>query len=289
MQDPIQTKWLAKPGGIAERLRQLQGKTQNTVLASRAGWPPSKVTKLRRAQQTPTEDDIRAWVNAASGSAEDERELLEILGDAERHTTSFQRSLQQGQEAHQRTYNELVEQADVIRMIERSFVPSIMQTRDYATAVLTASMKLHKTANDVEAAVAARLERQKYLFDDSYRFELVLDETVLTRRVAAPEVMYAQTARILEYMDRPNLRLGILPIYGDFHDVVRNSFELYGQVGVVETYYDDDTLDQDAWEAHAAAMGDIWQDAAEGEPARELIRAAMDHHAAAIRQSPSGR
>jgi hypothetical protein len=101
------------------------------------------------AEETPTEEDIRAVVMAAGVGLGVEQELLALLGDAERHTSSFARALRQGQAAHQHTYNDLVEQADVVRMIERSFVPSVMQTRDYATAVLTASMKLHRSAGDV--------------------------------------------------------------------------------------------------------------------------------------------
>jgi hypothetical protein len=123
------------------------------------------------------------------------------------------------------------------------------------------------------------MARQRFLYDDKYRFEFVLDETVLTRRVAPAEVMYAQVDRILGFMDRPNLRLGILPIHGDFHDVVRNSFELYGTIGVVETYYDDATMEPGAWSAHVAAMQNIWQDAVEGDEARKLIRNAMNYHA----------
>ncbi|SNY72789.1 hypothetical protein SAMN05421748_14414 [Paractinoplanes atraurantiacus] len=199
---------------------------------------------------------------------------------AEGHATNFARSLHQGQEAHQHTYNELVEQSDVVRMIERSFVPSLMQTRDYATAVLTASAKLHKTSvDDIEAAVSARMQRKKFLYDSKYRFELVVDETVLTRRIAPPEVMYAQCDRILDFMDLPNLRIGILPVYGNYHDVVRNSFELYGRIGVIENYYDDDVMGDDEWVAHVDAMTEIWQDAVEGDEARKIIRSAMSHHA----------
>lgn len=288
MQDRIQRQWLLQPGGIVERLKQLQGETKGVEFAARAGMRPPKLTKLRHGNQLPTEDDIRGIVAAAGAGPDVERELLDILSEAERNTTSFVRSLARGQEAHQLTYNELVEQADVVRMLERSFVPSVMQTRSYATAVLTASKKLHKTVDDVAAAVDARMQRQKFLFDDKYQFEFVIDETVLTRRVAPPEVMYAQVERILEFMDRPNLKLGILPVYGDYHDVVRNSFELYGEVGVVETYYDDPLMEPEEWAKHAAVMSDIWQDAVTGETARQLIRNAMDYHARGMKQRRGG-
>jgi hypothetical protein len=275
--NPIQKRWLKQPGGIVERLLQLQGSERNVSFAMRAGILPSKFTKLRKAQQMPTPEDIHAWVSAAGASEEVEQELLEILDFGTK--TGFARSLQHGQAAHQHTYNELVEQAKVISMLERSFIPSVLQTQDYASAVLTASMKLHKAADDVTAAVAARMERKQYLFDGKHEFHFVLDETVLTRTIGSAAVMHTQLAQLLEYMDRSNIELGILPIYGEYHDVVRNSFELYGEIGVIETYYDDAEMDLEAWVAHMEAMAEIWQDAVEGDEARQLIRNAMDHHA----------
>lgn len=289
MQDPVQRRWLLQPGGLVERLRQLQGKTKGVEFAGRAQMSPAKLSKLRLAQQLPTEDDIRAWIRAAEAGADVEAELLGILEDADRNTSSFARALRDGQEAHQRTYNDLVEQAGVIRMLERSFVPSIMQTRDYAAAVLTASRKRHKAADDVEKAVDARMERQKYLYDDDYRFELLIDETALTRSIAPPEVMYAQADRILGAMDRPNVRIGILPTHGFFHDVLRNSFELYGKVGIVETYYDDTEMDLEERQVHEDAMQEVWQDAVEGDEARQIIRSAMRYHAQGMKKSRRGK
>lgn len=278
MEDEIHRRWLLQPGGMVERLRQLQGTTRGVDFAARSGIITSKVSKLRNGTQMPTEEDIRTWVAAAGAGDEAAQELIGMLRSGQ--ATSFAKSLQGGQAEHQHTYNELVEQSDVVRMIERSFVPSVMQTRGYATAVLTASMRLHKATDDVATAVDARLERRRFLFDGEHSFEFVLDETVLTRAVAPADVMYSQLDRILEYMDLPSVRrFGILPVYGIYHDVVRNSFELYGQVGVVETYYNDATMEFEEWTAHVSAMRDIWQDAVEGDEARKLIRDAMDHHA----------
>lgn len=282
MEDEIHRRWLLQPGGMVERLRQLQGSTRGVDFAERSGIITSKVSKLRNGTQMPTEDDIRTWVSAAGAEDEVAQELIGMLHSGQ--ASNFAQSLQGGQAPHQHTYNELVEQSDVVRMIERSFVPSVMQTREYATAVLAASMKLHKAKDDVAAAVDARLERRRFLFDAKYRFEFVLDETVLTRRVASAEVMYSQLDRILEYMDLPNVRLGILPVYGDYHDVLRNSFEIYGKIGVVETYYNDVTMEFEEWAAHVSAMRDIWQDAVEGDEARELIRDAMGRHSKAMKQ-----
>lgn len=290
MQDPVQRKWLMQPGGIVERFRQLQGKVTGVEFAERAGMRPAKLSKLRLGQQLPTEDDVRDLVRAGGGDAETERELLDMLAEADRHRTSFERAFKRGgQEEHQRTYNELVEQADRIRMLERSFVPSVLQTRDYATAVLAGSKDLHNAPDDVIAAVDARLERQRYLYDGKRPFEFVLDETVLTRVIGSAAIMHAQVERILAAMDLSHVRIGILPVYGTFHDVVRNSFELYGQVAVAETYADDDPLSDEKRAKYERVMDDIWQDAATDDDARDLIRKAIAHHSSAAKKTRRGK
>lgn len=287
MQDPKQQQWLLEPGGIASRLRQLQGKTSGVDFAQRSGLKTSKISKLRLGQQLPTEEDIKTWVSAAGGSKADERELVALLGEAEQHHSSFERRLKRGQAAHQRDYNELVEQSDVVRMLERSFMPRLLQTFDYAKAVMLGSRNLHKTADDVDAAAKARLECQRFMYDGKRRFEFVIDETVLTREVAPAAAMFAQTRYLLGAIDLGNVRIGILPVYGKFHDFVRNSFELYGDVGVVETYYNDDPQSTEQWIKYDEVMRDIWQDASEGDAARDLISKAMEHHAKAMRHQPA--
>ncbi len=285
MQDPKQQQWLLEPGGIAARLRTLQGKTTGVEFAQRTGMATSKVSKLRLGQQLPTEDDIRTWVQAAGGTEADQQAMLELLAEADQHHSSFERRLKRGQAKHQSDYNELVEQSEVIRMLERSFVPRLLQTFGYARAVMVGSRNLHKAADDVDEAARERLKCQSALDDGKHRFEFVIDETVLTRTIGNSEIMVAQVDRILRATELPNVRLGILPVYGDYHDPVRNSFELYGDIGVVETYFNDDTMDTEQWAKHDEAMRDIWPDAVEGDEARSLIRKAMDHHARQNRRS----
>lgn len=84
MQDPKQRQWLRRPGGIAERLRNLQGKTPGVEFAERAGMRTTKVSKLRLGQQLPTDEDIVSWVKAAGAPEAVAVELVTMLGEAGR-------------------------------------------------------------------------------------------------------------------------------------------------------------------------------------------------------------
>jgi transcriptional regulator with XRE-family HTH domain len=101
--------------------------------------------------------------------------------------------------------------AGVIRAYEPHYVPGLLQTADYAHAVLRAGLP---TASEEEIArgVALRMERQSLLTRrDAPLFWVVLDETVLRRPIGGPGVMRAQTARLIEACALPNVRLQIRP------------------------------------------------------------------------------
>jgi transcriptional regulator with XRE-family HTH domain len=115
--------------------------------------------------------------------------------------------------------------AELIRAYEPHYVPGLLQTHDYARAVLRAGRPGASQA-EVERAVALRLERQALLDrDQPPMLWVMMDETVLRRPIGGSEVMRAQIARLLESMDRPQVRLQVIPfdtgphsaMYGPFH------------------------------------------------------------------------
>src|SRR5436305_1032655 len=72
-----------------------------------------------------------------------------------------------------------------------------------------------------------RLERQQVLDRDALQLSVVLDESVLRRRIGDDTVMYEQLQRLASEADRPNLRLQILPLDAQ-HTVFGESFVVFG-------------------------------------------------------------
>ncbi len=84
-------------------------------------------------------------------------------------------------------------EATALRWYEHSLVPGLLQTRNYARAVL--STRPGSTADQIEEQVAARLRRQEVLSRDDPRPPLLyvlLDEAVLHRPVGSAEMMHDQ-------------------------------------------------------------------------------------------------
>ncbi|GAA4797732.1 helix-turn-helix transcriptional regulator [Streptomyces ziwulingensis] len=109
------------------------------------------------------------------------------------------------------TYVGLEGAASLIRVYEVQFVHGLLQTPDYARAVVRRGMQGAGEA-DVERRVALRLERQKYLVaENAPEFHIVLDEAALRRPYGDREVMRGQLLHLIEMSERPHIRLQVMP------------------------------------------------------------------------------
>ncbi|GAA4638709.1 helix-turn-helix transcriptional regulator [Actinoallomurus vinaceus] len=107
------------------------------------------------------------------------------------------------------------EQAAQLRAFEIELVYGLLQTPDYARALLGGD----------EAAVEARMRRQQILTRESPpppALYCVLDEAVLRRNVGGATVMYEQLQHLLQVSDRENIGVQIVP--SRFHRGVRGPF-----------------------------------------------------------------
>lgn len=98
-----------------------------------------------------------------------------------------------------------------IRSYEISVVHGLLQTSDYARAVLREMFPRH-TAQQIDRLVDLRMARQHRL-DDEPPLELwaILDEAVIRRPVGGPAIMRKQLSHLLAEGDRPSITMQILP------------------------------------------------------------------------------
>ena len=75
--------------------------------------------------------------------------------------------------------------------------------------------------------VRVRMRRQQVLDRDGLQLSVVLDESILKRRIGNEAVMYEQLQRLAQEADRPNLTLQILPLDAQ-HTVFGESFVIFG-------------------------------------------------------------
>jgi len=108
-------------------------------------------------------------------------------------------------------YLGLEESASQIKAYELQFVPGLLQTEDYALAI--ASRGRPDSANrDTERKVHLRMQRQKILLGRAApKLWVVIDESVLYRRLGGPRVLRSQLDRLLDLTSMSNITLQVVP------------------------------------------------------------------------------
>ncbi|WP_035805392.1 helix-turn-helix domain-containing protein [Kitasatospora mediocidica] len=110
------------------------------------------------------------------------------------------------------TYLGFEEAAGAVSSYEVQHVPGLLQTEEYARAVIR--LGSHSApAEEIERRVEVRMRRQRLLADDAGpRLLTVIDEAALRRPRGGPEVMRGQLARLLELAETPRIELQVMPL-----------------------------------------------------------------------------
>jgi transcriptional regulator with XRE-family HTH domain len=124
------------------------------------------------------------------------------------------------------TYVGLEAETAAIRSYEISVVPGLLQTADYACAVLRETFPRH-TAQQIDRLVDLRMARQHRL-DDEPPLELwaILDEAVIRRTVGGAAIMRRQLSHLLAAAQRSSVTMQVLPFSCGAHAAHTGGFSI---------------------------------------------------------------
>ncbi len=109
--------------------------------------------------------------------------------------------------------------ATEIREYDSYQIPGLLQTEDYARAVISAG-RPKMSEDEIERAVAVRMTRQQILErdddlpadqDNTPRLWAIIDEAALLRVVGSPEIMRVQRDHLADMTKRPNITIQVIP------------------------------------------------------------------------------
>lgn len=124
------------------------------------------------------------------------------------------------------SYVGLEAEAHTVSNYEDGVIPGLLQTEDYARAILAADIDAGSD-EQVEGHVTVRMQRQKRITEETpLRFHTVFNESALYRAVGGAEVMCEQLGHLLECAELPNVDLRVLPFEAGAHPVTGSSFVL---------------------------------------------------------------
>ncbi|MDJ0462718.1 helix-turn-helix transcriptional regulator [Streptomyces sp. H27-C3] len=118
--------------------------------------------------------------------------------------------------------------AALIRAYEPHFVPGLLQTEDYARAIMRTGAVGQTRPEDIERHVALRMERQSLLTQrGAPKLWVIMDETVLRRPVGGPSVQAAQLDRLIDAVEMPNVTVQVAEFATGHHPGTYGPFVLF--------------------------------------------------------------
>ncbi|MFE4513700.1 helix-turn-helix domain-containing protein [Kitasatospora sp. NPDC056783] len=264
-------------GTQLRKLREARG-----VSREEAGYSirasESKISRMELGRVGFKERDVADLLTLYGVEAEHERAgVLGLLRDA--NTSSWWHEYGDVLPGWFQNYLGLEEAAAEIRSYEVQFVHGLLQTADYARAVVTAGC--HAAGpEEIDRRVDVRLKRQTVLTGErAPQLVAVLDEAALRRPWGGPEQMRGQLDRLLELGELPNVRLQVLPLGNAGLSAESGAFTVLGfaeaelaDVVYLEQFTTALYLDKPAEVAeYRQAMDDLVADSLSPEKTRDLL------------------
>jgi transcriptional regulator with XRE-family HTH domain len=196
-------------GSQLRRLREAKGITREE-----AGYEirasESKISRMELGRVSFKDRDVADLLTMYGVVDETERAALQNLA-AEANAQGWWHNYNDILPSWFQVYVGLEEAASVIRTYEVQFVPGLLQTREYARAVVVAGQP-SATSPEVERRVGLRMQRQSILYRDKPpRLWVVLDEAALRRPIGGRDVMRDQVRHLIEMAALPNVTIQIMP------------------------------------------------------------------------------
>ena len=229
-------------GEELRKLRETKGWSV-THVAALQGWSHTKVSRLETGKVRPDVGEVMDLLDVYGVTGDAYDRLVSLVRQA--NARGWWRAYA-GMPARQMGFAEMESAVVGIREYAQVFVPGLLQNQAYIKQRFSDRDAVKDF--DLQAAIDGRLERQKVL--DRIDYEAIVDEAVLRRASATPEVFRSQLLALIEAGQRPNVTVRALRFEAPIEamSVPLNSFALYRF----------DTPDDDDMVSVETETSDLW-------------------------------
>jgi transcriptional regulator with XRE-family HTH domain len=213
---------------LAAELRRLRGERTGTEVARALGWSPSKISRYEQGRSTLLFDEVSKLLDLYGVSDPERGLLLSLALDASQR--GWWEDYADALPEESLAFIGLEAEAVSVAQWQVEVVPGLLQTEDYARQVYAGYQHVVPTTSPgvVERRVRVRMKRQEVLArDPPLQLSVVIDESVLLRRMGAREIMQAQLERLAEAAELTNVDLRVLPLNNE-NSLVADSFVIFG-------------------------------------------------------------
>ncbi|MGV9533415.1 helix-turn-helix domain-containing protein [Streptosporangium sandarakinum] len=210
---------------LAAELRHLRERAQLTLeeAGEWLGWSATKLSRIETSRVGVVPKDVESLLGLYGVNGSKREELLRLTRDARK------RGWWQAYDdlsSEYAAYIGLEAEAASVRSFAPIVMPGLLQTEDYARAVIRAGFVL-APPGEMERRIEIRMARQALLTKtEPLRLWAIIDEAVISRTVGGPSVMRSQLERLLGLMETPNVTLQVLPFAVGAHPGTSGAFEI---------------------------------------------------------------
>jgi transcriptional regulator with XRE-family HTH domain len=199
--------------------------TQDQV-AKAMEWSLSKMNRIEKAKTGISINDLRALLTLYGITDKARTEELLDLARAARQTPWWR----QYSEVAPTTLLELIDYefaASAVSQFETIFVPGILQTEGYASAVLQVFYDEKSAPEKVAALVELRTRRRDLLTSENApNFSFVLDESAIRRVAGSSVITSQQLMHLVDVAELPNVTIQVVPFTAGLHPGMKGPFEV---------------------------------------------------------------
>jgi transcriptional regulator with XRE-family HTH domain len=275
---------------LAAELRAIRESTGKSgdVVANALKWSPSKISRYELARTGLKPQEVQKLLDYYQVSGPRRDHLLELAKDAAQR--GWWEDYSDGLSADYQQFIGLEHEAASIAIWHVEVVAGLFQTEKYARHIISSYSQVEPIPPGlVERLVRVRMQRQQVLTrEPPVQLSVVLDESILRRRIGSDGVMYEQLQRLADDAGRPNVTLRILPLDAQ-HSVFAESFVIFG-FGPDENAIFQDVVSSEQLKTAFSLEGErethlhrlvfqmIVEAALDPESSRELIREAAESY-----------
>jgi transcriptional regulator with XRE-family HTH domain len=209
---------------LALELRRLREAARLTCeeVAEHLECSASKISRVETGRVSVSPRDVRDMLELYHVPADERESLVQLARDSRQK--GWWHAYSDTMQPQMATYIGLESAASEIRIYEVSLIPGLLQTEDYARAVIRAGM-VNSPAEDIERRVSLLMARQPAVIrDDPPKVWAVLDEAALRRQVGGSGLMRLQLEHLLAQAALPNVAIQVIPFAGGAHPAMGRPF-----------------------------------------------------------------
>jgi transcriptional regulator with XRE-family HTH domain len=202
------------------RLRKDTTELNCAMVGDQIGMSASTISRIETGKREATSEEVASILTVLGVKGVQREKLI----DQARRQSDVDMMESATSTEQSRSFLNFEKQATKIFHFELMLVPGLVQTTDYAAAVISA-LRVGDQEKDVETWVGTRMQRQAILTrSEPPQVHLIMTELGLRQPIGGSKVMAKQVRNVIEEGERPNVTINVLPASVAVHPGLMGQF-----------------------------------------------------------------